>query len=269
MAWVARLRSPVARQITAPRDTAPVEREGGDDVEDEQQRVDEPEPADQGEHGGGREALPRECDVGEARAAGEHGRRGDAEGEQGERHRRARGRDLELLAGRLWLAAHLREAAEEPQVDAGDRDAEAPGHQGVPELVQDQRREVAERPRHRDRIVGRLRGVEDFVEVVVGEPVDEEEQDDEPARADADADAEDAGELEVRTRGHDSLNGRPGAGSGRLGRGARPLCLRAGAGDDGVEVAVGGQRAVLEPPLPAEPGRAEGVGDGRRGVADE
>ncbi len=70
---------------------------------------------------------------------------GHAEAEQDEGHGRAGGRDLELLAGALRLAAHLREAAEEPQVDAGDRDASAARDERVPELVQDQRGEVAER----------------------------------------------------------------------------------------------------------------------------
>ena len=44
------------------------------------------------------------------------------------------------------FAAHVREPAEEPQVDARDRDAQPSRHQRVPELVQDQRGEVAERP---------------------------------------------------------------------------------------------------------------------------
>ena len=67
----------------------------------------------------------------------EHGDRAEASGEQGERDRRPRRGDLELLAGARGLAAHVREPAEDPQVDADDRDAKPPRHQRVPELVQD------------------------------------------------------------------------------------------------------------------------------------
>ena len=65
--------------------------------------------------------------------------------------------DLELLAGRRGLAAHLREAAEEPEVDAGDPDAEPARHERVPELVEDQRDEVAEGRGDGDQVVRRLR----------------------------------------------------------------------------------------------------------------
>ncbi len=122
-------------------------------------------------------------------------------GEQRERHRRPGRRDLQLLARGLRLAAHLREAAEEPQVDAGDRDPQAARGQRVAELVQDQRGEVPERAGHGDQVGGRLRAPEQLVEVI-REPVDQEEQHEEPADAHADADAEDAGELDVRAWRH-------------------------------------------------------------------
>ncbi len=64
--------------------------------------------------------------------------------------------DLELLAGAGGLASHAREPAEGPQVDADDLDSQPTRHQRVPELVQDERREVAERTGDGDRVRGRL-----------------------------------------------------------------------------------------------------------------
>ena len=71
--------------------------------------------------------------------------------EERERDGRSRDRDLQLLARALGLAPHLRQPAEEPQVDARDRDSQSARRERVPELVQDQRGEVAEGARDRDR----------------------------------------------------------------------------------------------------------------------
>src|SRR5208283_1712099 len=102
----------------------------------------------------------------------------------------------EFLARALRLAPHLGQPAEEPQVDPGNRDAQSARLQRVPELVQDERGEVAERACDRDRVRGRARAAEHFVEVA-RQPVDEEEEDEEPARPDPDADPEDPRELQV------------------------------------------------------------------------
>lgn len=64
-------------------------------------------------------------------------------------------RDLELLARRAHLAAHVGEATEDPEVDAVDLDAEATRRdQRVAELVQRDRCREAER---RDRGDGEQR----------------------------------------------------------------------------------------------------------------
>ena len=64
--------------------------------------------------------------------------------DEDERHERPGDRDLELRAGRARVARHLRDAAEEPQVDAADLDPLAAGDERVAELVQDERDEEQE-----------------------------------------------------------------------------------------------------------------------------
>ena len=68
---------------------------------------------------------------------------GDDDHEQG--GRRPGGGDAELGAGRGRLGAHVHQAAEEEQVDAGDLDPLAAGGERVAELVDDDRAEEQER----------------------------------------------------------------------------------------------------------------------------
>ena len=166
------------------------------------ERIEARGPRDERERGRRREAFARDHHVGNRSPASEQCREAEADAEEQQRHRRSGGCHREFLASALWLATHLRKPPEEPQVDAYDPDARSARGEGVSQLVQDKRGEVAERARHSDRVVGARRATEDFPEVVVGEPVDQEEQHHEPARADADADAEYACQLEVRTPGH-------------------------------------------------------------------
>ncbi len=56
-----------------------------------------------------------------------------------QRGQRAGGCDLELLAGRGGVAAHLREPAEQEQLDSLDLDSLPPRRERVTELVQDKR----------------------------------------------------------------------------------------------------------------------------------
>ena len=204
---VARLRSPVRHQIDRPGDPPAVEREGGDDVEQQQGAVDERQPAHQRERRGRGRAFADQGRVAEARAAGEQHPEREAEGEQPERHQRPGDGHLELLGGALGLAAHVQQPAEEPQVDAHHRDPDPAGGERVAELVQDQREEVPERARDGDRVGGRLRAADDFVEAA-REPVDQEEQDEQPASAGPHANPEDARQLQVPSPRH-QLNGRP------------------------------------------------------------
>ena len=69
-----------------------------------------------------------------------------AKDHHGERHGGSGRRDLEFLARGLRFARVLGHPAEEPQVDAQDRDAQATRDERVPELVQDQGAEVTKRP---------------------------------------------------------------------------------------------------------------------------
>ena len=74
------------------------------------------------------------------RAAAAEADRGD-----GQRDQRPGDRHAELHAGRVGVALELRHAAEHPQVDARDRDPVADRHDGVPELVQQDREEEEQR----------------------------------------------------------------------------------------------------------------------------
>ena len=137
-------------------DASAVERERGNDVEQEQRRVDEAEPAEQRERGRRLEAAVGQRHIRDGPAAGEQGDRSEAQREQHQRDGGTGDRDLELLAGARRLAPHAREPAERPQVDPHDPDPQPACHQRVPELVQHERREVAERSGDGDRVSGRL-----------------------------------------------------------------------------------------------------------------
>ena len=95
--------------------------------------------------------------------------------------------------------AELRHAAEQPQVDALDRDAVADRHPRVPQLVQQDREEEQQRADHgQDE---RVRARRDVL-VVAGQRPDDQEQDEEPAVVDAYADPEDAGQLDRAATEH-------------------------------------------------------------------
>ena len=189
-------------------DLPAVEWKRRDQVEHEHERVDDRHPAQPHE---------RRCGTNVGAAAGDHfgevtpGRRQShrqgAQDDHRERHQRTRDRHLQLRSGRARQLAHARQPTERPQVDPRYRQAVAPRHERVPELVQDHRHEERQHDRHRDQICGRLRAAENFVESR-REQDHEQEQHDEPADADTDPDAEYAGELKVGARTHGYFNGR-------------------------------------------------------------
>ena len=130
-----------------PRDPPAVEREGGDQVEDEHERVDAGQPAEQHERG---------RDAGRRCAAWPRPRTCSSRPPPCRSRRRApttpsvtsgpATATLNSAPGRLGVAGHLRDAAEEPQVDARDLDALPPRDQTAwPELVQDERDEEQQR----------------------------------------------------------------------------------------------------------------------------
>ncbi len=63
----------------------------------------------------------------------------------GERDQRPGDRHAELHARGVGVAFELRDAAEHPQVDAGDWDPVADRHDGVAELVEQDRQEEQQR----------------------------------------------------------------------------------------------------------------------------
>ena len=105
--------------------------------------------------------------------------------------------DLEFLAGRLRFARRARHAAEEPQVDAEDRDAQAPRDERVPQLVQDQRGEIAKRADDGDRIGRAARSTQHFVEILGQDRRSGTRARKNQLDADAHPDAEDARQLNV------------------------------------------------------------------------
>ena len=84
------------------------------------------------------------------------------EAEGGQRSRRG---DLEVLARRGGVPAHLGQAAEQEQVDAADPDAVAAGHQRVAKLVHDQRCEQDEHGDHRGQVRHAIRAVQSLAKL--------------------------------------------------------------------------------------------------------
>ena len=191
------------------RDPAAVERERRDQVEDQQHDVDAGEvghhrderrrpsprrrrrPRSRNRWRRRRRAIPRP-----AHRIGDH-----------ERHHRPGDRDAELDAGRRRVLRHLRDPAEQPQVDARDRDAVADRHHGVAQLVQQDREEEQQGADRREREGGAVVAARQRRLVVVGQPPDEEEQGEEPARIDSDPDAEDAHERDRPATQHGLMVG--------------------------------------------------------------
>src|SRR5207244_948879 len=99
---------------------------------------------------------------------------------------------------------HLRDAAEHPQVDAHDPDSVAQRHDGVAELVQDDRDEQQQHAYGREHERLAVLAREDVV-VVLREPPDEEEDDQEPARVHTDPDPEDPRYLDGAPTEHMSM----------------------------------------------------------------
>ena len=189
---VARLRSPGDLPCDRARDAAAVEREAGDQVEDQHDDVDRGQVAEHGERraGGG---------VFEARAvehllrARDERAEAHAHGRDHERHDWPRHRDAELDAGRVRVAPELRHAAEQPQVDSLDRDAVADRDDRVAELVQQDRQEEEQRADRRE--YERARSGR-HVLVVARQREDDQEEREEPADVDSDTDAEHAAQLD-------------------------------------------------------------------------
>ena len=156
MAWVARLRSPVRHQMIARAIRPPSSGNAGTMLKTNSSALMKPSQPTSASAGVVVKPSRVERHVGEALAAREQ-RAGDhAEDQEYQRHRWPGRGYLQLLPGSLGLAPHLREAPEEPQVDARDRDPETARRERVAELMQDQRGEVPERSRHGDRVGGRL-----------------------------------------------------------------------------------------------------------------
>ena len=184
------------------RDAPAVQRKRRHEVEHEHEHVDRRQPAQPNQSWRRPYAFFADRQLGEGRAAGQQSPGDDAGDDHRKRHQRASRGDAELRLGIVRLLG-ARDAAERPQVDAGDLQTAAPCDQRVAELVQHQRGEEREHRRHGDEIGGRTRAAELAVEDRRDEQ-DEHEQHDEPADADAHADAEDAGQLEIGTRRHSS-----------------------------------------------------------------
>ena len=113
-------------------------------------------------------------------------------------------RDLELGPGGVRVLLEPGEAAEQPQRDRGDADVVAPGHEGVAELVEQDRAEEEHGARDREQIRrGVTRGGVEDVAVEAGEPEDDQEEDHEPGVVHRDPDAPDAKQCDA-TAGHAS-----------------------------------------------------------------
>ena len=113
-------------------------------------------------------------------------------------------RDLELGPGGVRVLLEPGEAAEQPQRDRGDADVVAPGHEGVAELVEQDRAEEEHGARDRKQIRrGVTRGGVEDVAVEAGEPEDDQEEDHEPGVVHRDPDAPDAKQCDA-TAGHAS-----------------------------------------------------------------
>ena len=141
-------------------------------------------------------------------AAGDQHAEAGAEDRDHERHQRARRpRPGTRRPGDCGVPRHLRDAAEQPQVDARDRDAVADRHHRVAQLVQQDRQEEQQRADRREHEGAAVVAAWQRRLVVVGQPPDEQEQREEPARIHADADAEDPHERD-RSAAQHALDGR-------------------------------------------------------------
>ena len=191
-----------------PCDPAAVERERGDQVEHEQHDVDAGQVGHHRDEPAGR-TLGVEGDgvpVVVGPAGGQHPQARAQDRDQ-EGHDGPRDRDAELDARGRRVLRHLRDPAEQPQVDACDRDPVADRHHGVAELVQEDRQEEQQGADRRKREGGAVVAARQRRLVVVGQPPDEEEQGEEPARIDSDADAEDAHERDRPATQHGLMVG--------------------------------------------------------------
>jgi hypothetical protein len=106
-----------------------------------------------------------------------------------QRHQRPGDRDLELGRGRVGVALHRGEAAEDPELDVGDADPAAQGDEGVAQLVQQDRSEEADRRRDRQCVRGGRAAFAQQVAVEARGGDQYEEDDDEPRPVDADPDS--------------------------------------------------------------------------------
>src|SRR6185312_874626 len=176
------------------QDPAAVQRVGGDQVEEEHDRVHRHEEAERQQHRRDVRARAEQRRVDEAMRADEREADEHAQNDDRQRRERSGAGDLQLLARAAAFAAQQREPAERGDRDAGDVDPVAAGGERVAQLVHDDRREQQQRARDRGQVGGPVRAAERALERA-RQQEDHDEQHDEPAEVDADADAEDAREL--------------------------------------------------------------------------
>ena len=124
-------------------DPAPVEREGGEEVEAEDGEVDVELVVDEGEPPRGQLLSNRHPD--DPQQPRDHGG-----------HRGARSREPQLVPRLLRLSLQTRHATQQPEVDLLHRDAVPAGDHGVRELVQDDAGEEAQGAQEAECVGGRL-----------------------------------------------------------------------------------------------------------------
>ncbi len=171
-----------------PEDAPAVEREGGQQVEDREHQVQEPE-------------VRQDDDQRRRRAGalGEHARAVEQGGERAAHDRSGDGHQ-ELRPGVRRLAAELGDAAEDEEGDAADRHVEAPGDQRMRQFVQDQRCEEEDRADKRHGPVGRRRlAFQDRGKDGLGERPDDDRHEDQPGRVHVDVEAEKAKKRDLST----------------------------------------------------------------------
>ena len=136
------------------RDPPAVEREGGDQVEDEDEDVDA-RPARRPSPAARRCRRCRSTRIASQNSSAPATAIPTAHAGDGDQRSVTAGPAAAILnswPGRVGVLAHPRDAAEQPQGDLGDRDPEAVGDERVAELVQQDRAEEGERRGDREQV---------------------------------------------------------------------------------------------------------------------
>ena len=187
------------------RDPAAVEREGGDQVEDQHEDVDA-RPARRSSRAG-----PRSSASGSTRIAAENSSRaGDGEPDRRSRRARSSGSPAGPAAAILNSVpasrspAHARDAAEQPQRDLGDRDPVAERDHAWPSScsrIEPKKSEGAEATASRYGLESDCSRAE-HVAVEAREPDDDQEEDEEPGVVDPDPDPPEREQGQLAARRH-------------------------------------------------------------------